>query len=229
MICASLVSLGGIYEKAGFYAGVSVGAGYNAGNFSGEAFTVPVGDRVNTHEKISTCCFGKDFSGFVGYMTHLSQEDWLAGVEFGIEKPFYKKHFETTLWDDTGAFIDVEHCHYRVKTLRAAKLHAKLGRIFNEKWFVYGLMGVDVKRTEVFLRQEDIDLTANTKKSLCGIAVGLGVEREICEDWRLGLELVNTYYPARTVKGLDESGTIGLNSKIKENFTQVSLRLIYNF
>lgn len=228
LCCTSLVSVGAIYEKAGFYAGLSAGAGYNAGNFRGDAVQVATGEVINTHGKISTCCFEKDFCGFIGYMTHLPRENWRAGIEFGFEKSYHKKHFETTLWDDTGGGADAEVCQYKIKSMYAAKLHAKVGKILNETWFVYGLVGVDMKKTEISMQQEILGKMKG-KKSLWGVAVGLGIEREINENWRLGLECVNTYYPTRTVKGINKDMDVRYNSKVKTNSTQVSLRLIYNF
>lgn len=223
LCCASLVSIGAIYEKAGFYVGLSAGSGYNAGNFRGNAASDE--GTFDIRNKISTCGFEKGGCGFVGYMTHLSCEGWLAGVELGIEKPFYKKHFKTTIYDELAPLF--ENCQYKIKTMYVAKLHAKAGKILNDDWFVYGLVGVDMKKTEISMQQETTEMKG--KKSLWGIAVGLGVEREMGKSWRLGLECVNTYYPRRTLKGIEPEGNVRFTSRLKTNSTQVSLRLIYNF
>lgn len=227
-LCAGMSSVSAIYEDAGFYAGVSAGAVYNAGSFRGEAIEIATGEVINTHDKSSTCCFGKDFGGFFGYMAHLSRSDWLAGLEFGIEKHFCKKHFSTTLWDDHLGILDAEDCQYRIKPLYTAKLHAKLGKVLEKRWFVYGLLGVDMRRTEVRMCQEILGETYS-KKSSFGVALGLGVEREINENWRLGLELVNTCYRPQVLKGYNTDGSFRINSRIRTNVTQISLRLVYNF
>lgn len=231
ILCANLFSLGTIYEKTGFYAGLSAGVGYDAGNFfsGGGITTNDLG--VSTvygpcRSKISTCCFGKDFGGFVGYMAHLPKKDWLAGIEFGIEKPFYKKHFDNTLWTEIlGVEVDA-YLRCRMKTIYVTKLHVKIGKVLNEKWFVYGLAGADMKKIEVSMQEGAIG-RINAKKTVFGLAVGLGAEREISTNWRLGLEVVNTYYPSKAfgVKNLNFRG----NQKVKANTTQVALRLIYSF
>gem|GEM_PF-4259174 len=221
-----MVSWGNIYGKAGFYAGLSAGAGYNSGNFRGNATQIEDEQTFNIPNKISTSGFEKELCGFVGYMMHLSNNDWLAGLEFGIEKPFYKKHFEAALEDDLGPFPG--NCQYRVKTMYVAKLHAKIGKILNEKWFAYGLVGVDMKKAEIFMQQELLKRMGK-RKFLLGLAVGLGIEREISENWRLGLECVNAYYPPRTLKSINEDNDIRYCSRLKTNSTQISLRLIYNF
>ena len=226
LCCTSLVSVGAIYEKAGFYAGLSAGAGYNTGNFIGNA----PGSFIETTDKVSVCGFEKDFCGFIGCMTHLPRENWLAGLEFGIEKPFYKKHSAITIWNELDHIPQPENWQHRIKSIYTAKLHAKVGKILNENWFVYGLVGVDMKKTEISIRGEEIFENWKENKVLLGVAVGLGIEKEISENWRLGLECTNTYYPARTIKNIDnEPMFVVYKSRIKTNLTQISLRLIHNF
>lgn len=228
-LCTSLFSMGSIYEKSGFYAGLSAGAGYNASNFKGEGTGIGDGGGITEFRalrKISTCGFEKDLDGFVGYMMHLPRKDWMAGIEFGIEKPFYKKHFDNALLAQVVGVPIPADFRCEIKTLYVAKLHAKIGKILNEKWFVYGLSGVDMKRIETFMHEGAVGKISK-KKCIFGLAVGLGAEREISANWRLGLELVNTYYPAKTF-GVDNPHFIG-NEKVKANTTQLALRLIYSF
>ena len=69
VLCSSLFSIGAIYEKSGFYAGLSAGAGYNASTFNGEGATVGnLGGITDfkARRKISTCGFEKDLDGFIG-------------------------------------------------------------------------------------------------------------------------------------------------------------------
>ena len=229
--CASLVSVGAIYEKAGFYAGLSVGAGYNAGSLRGSATEILPDETYNIPNKLSICGFEKNFCGFVGWMTHLPHENWLAGIELGIEKPFYKKHIKAALEEGDPIFYGdplYPNCQYKIKTMFIAKLHAKIGKILNEKWFVYGLVGVDLKKEEISMREEILGKMKG-RKFFLGFAMGLGVEREISENWRLGLECVNSLYPTRTVKSLNEDRDYRYHTRLKTNSTQVSLRLTYNF
>ena len=190
ILSTSTFSTGAIYEKTGFYAGIAAGASYcNVGNFSegGIKITDAANDWYGARRnKISTCGFDKNFDAFVGYIVHLPQEDWLAGIEFGIEKPFYKKNFYKALQANLeGAQIN-EDWQYRNKTLYVAKLHAKIGKILSKKWFIYGLTGIDVNKTEFSMKPVDIE-EINRKKCICGFAVGLGAEREISTNWHLGL------------------------------------------
>ena len=230
ILSASVFSMGVPYEKSGFYTGLSAGIGYNASNFNGE------GTRLNglmgamdlrSHRgRISTCGFEKDLDGFVGYMMHLPRRDWMAGIEFGFEKPFYKKHFDNALWGEVMGIPIPGVYKCRVKTLYVAKLHAKIGKILNGEWFVYSLAGVDMKKIETFMEEGPVG-KINAKKCIFGLAIGLGAEREISTNWHLGLELVNTYYPSKTF-GVDNLHFRG-NEKVKANTTQVALRLIYSF
>ncbi|OHE72802.1 MAG: hypothetical protein A2007_01720 [Verrucomicrobia bacterium GWC2_42_7] len=174
--------------KSGFYVGVNAGGSYdyNKVDETDVASVPPV--SISRGKKIESGAFQGGL--FLGYLFRIPESKLLLGLEHSSSFSSFSKEWRS---------VDANTIRYDNKLTRnyCGSFVLKFGGVLQEAWLVYGLLGVDISRFKLgttFSPDIGSPQKGSCRKTLVGICYGLGLEREICEHWRLGFEFRCTQY-----------------------------------
>ena len=170
---------------------------------------------------------------FTGYLFRIS--DFGIGPEFfynygNIENTISGRHV-----DNAGGDVTVFDVKYRIVSQYG--INAKFA-YFLEGYLLYTLLGIQFQsgNFQVKSKQDRGAQTLPEKdhrtkfKSTNGFSFGLGAQKQINENYDIGLEYKITNFPRKNFEfSLDDADSTKLTSDIKYKIHSIGLRFIYKF
>ena len=226
------------YFDEGFYVGGSVG--WNSMHETSDATyslklePTPTLDAFSYNDHYD----GADISLFSGYITCPCGEDHFFRV---IPEIFLQAG---RIRHTTDFIVDGTHYKDRISMPWAFGGKIKIGAVFGfdeackphsflkhfignqRQWMIYGLAGASVSPIEWQRQNEGFPLAEEKKKAI-GLIFGLGIERELNNHHRIGIEVTHTRYEKQnfTSEDVDEISYHTYNAKI----SIISLNIRYTF
>lgn len=127
-------------------------------------------------------------------MWQIKDSDWRWAIEgFARYCPVKKKFEQITQNGDLKNYLDLKRDF-------SFGAKAKLGKVFSEKWFLYGLTSISLSRFNYKLKVVDldnggaIDADTSVKKNSIGLSYGLGLSYAINDNWNSAIEAESVHY-----------------------------------